>query len=177
MIPTMNASPSLVFFKEIYEGYYQKIYHYVYSCLLNRQDAEDVTSEIFFAIWDNLNRYDEKRGKLSAWIGTIAHNRVLDFWKKAYLSREILTEEIPDCAAAPKYFTDEDDSLNHPDNSRLYLMLQQLSLKERNFLELRYGLELNNEEIAELLGISRDGVRMRYDRLLKKCRRLLTATH
>ena len=56
----------------------------------------------------------------------------------------------------------------------VYLMLQQLSLKERDFLELRYGLELKNAEIAELLGISRDGVRMRYERLLKKCRQLLT---
>ena len=175
MIPMINSLPNLAFFKEIYEGYYQKIYHYVYSCLLNRQDAEDVTSEIFFAIWDNLDRYDQKRGKLSTWIGTIARHRVQDFWKKAYIGREILTEEIPDCAVEPKYFHSENDSLKQSENIQLYLMFQRLSLKERDFLELRYGLELKNEEIAELLGISRDAVRVRYDRLLKKCRQLLTA--
>ena len=44
--------------------------------------------------------------------------------------------------------------------------------REREFLELRYGLELSDGEIALIYGTSREAIRKRYERLLAKCRRM-----
>ena len=38
--------------KEIYENYAGYIYRIVYEVLLNKENAEDVTSEFFIRLWD-----------------------------------------------------------------------------------------------------------------------------
>ena len=48
-------------FEQICQKYSRKIYNYIYSRLLNREAAEDVTSEVFIKVMENLHRYDAKK--------------------------------------------------------------------------------------------------------------------
>ena len=73
------------------------------------------------------------------------------------------------------YPSDEYGQLKNPDNQRIFAILCKLSEDEREFLELRYALELSNREIGRLLNISEKAVSERYRRLLEKCRRLAPA--
>lgn len=63
--------------------------------------------------------------------------------------------------------------MKDPSNEKLYNILIHLSDDERDFLELRYELELKNQEIADILGISVKAVDNRYRRLLEKCRNIV----
>ncbi|MBQ9377074.1 MAG: sigma-70 family RNA polymerase sigma factor [Schwartzia sp.] len=167
----MNPGCGEADFAEIYEAYFPKVYHYIYSCLLHREVAEDVTAEVFFAALRSFAFYDPARGAMSTWISAIARNRVRNYFQKAHVRYEIpqeepLPEETPDLPA------DGADSLRDPENQVLHRILQKLSPEERDFLELRFGLGLTYGEIGGLLGVSSEGVRKRYDRLLEKCRRL-----
>ena len=56
---------------------------------------------------------------------------------------------------------------------RLYA---RLSPEERDFLNLRYVMELKDKEIASLLGLPEKTVNKRYQRLLAKCRSFVEAT-
>ena len=42
-------------FAAIYDAYYDRIYKYAFTLLLNREDAEDVTADTFFAAYANIS--------------------------------------------------------------------------------------------------------------------------
>lgn len=160
-------------FENIYRQYYQRIYNYTYGQLLRREAAEDVASDVFFAVWKNLGSFDPERGNISSWLFTIAHNVIENYRQKAYSRHEVSMEEPPEnLAQGLKWAEGEEGTIENPIGHRAYRILKKLTEEERHFLSLRYGMCLTHEEIAALLGMSAPAVRQRYSRLLAKCRRI-----
>lgn len=168
-----NSFGNNLSFEELYEEYFPKVYRYVYSCLMHRQDAEEVTAEVFMRVWQHQGTYDPSLGSLSTWIGAIARHQVQKKCALVSRQREILVGDVPEQEVSHLMLADEAMTLKLPENRQLYLLLGKLSAEEREFLELRYGLELKNKDIGRLLGISSEAVRKRFDRLLAKCCSLL----
>lgn len=67
--------------REIYEDYSPLIYSVVEEILVNREDAEDVTSEFFIRLWDIAPAYRPGKGH-RAWMITIAHNMAVDYLRR-----------------------------------------------------------------------------------------------
>ena len=157
-------------FERIYDNYYDRIYKYAYTILLNKEDAEDVTSETFVAAYVNYDSYDEAKASVVTWLTRIAHNRAVNLVRSAaYRKRAAMPENRE--FAAPGDFTEEIMS------SEIILGLYaHLKPEEREFLNLRYVMELKDREIAELLGLQEKAVNKRYQRLLARCRTLLEET-
>jgi len=86
---------------------------------------------------------------LSTWIGAIARNAVTDYIKRASFQNESATDTMPEDGGATYSLTSAEDefSFKDPNNERLYKILIKLTDEERDFLELRYCLELKNQEI------------------------------
>ena len=133
-------------FEEIYTDYSRKIYNYVYVRLLNRESAEEVTTEIFTKLPENLKSNAVEKSAVGKWIGTIARNAVNDYVKKAKYRQEKLPDEEP------------------------YNILIKLTEEDRDFMGLRYCLELKNQEIGEIMCISAESVEKRIKIILEKCR-------
>lgn len=159
-------------FSDIYNKNYSKVYKYIYSCLLKQEDAEDVTSEVFFAFLDSFINKQDNIEHPAAFLLKIARNRVINFRNKAVNRYEETPEELPEEQKEDKYFEKEERSLKNPENQRMFKIIKHLSFEEREFLELRYAFDLKNPEIAEILGINEKAVSARYARLLEKCRRI-----
>ena len=83
-------SPIRPSFEAVYEQYYDRIYHYAYTLLRKREDAEDVTEETFLAAYRHWNEFDGKNEK--AWLCRIAGNKCID-WKRRAVRKEEATEE------------------------------------------------------------------------------------
>ena len=152
-------------FTKIYQEYYRRVFNYAFSRLLQREEAEDATAEVFIIVLQNLQRYDPKRASIGTWINRIAHNAVENYCRKAYRRREVPTPVI----------IREEEGEWAPEqtvNRRAYCILRQLSEEERTFLALRYELDMTNAEIGELTGMTPVSVSQRYHRLLEKCRKL-----
>ena len=60
-----------------------KLYNFIYSKVLNKDNAEDLFQETFIKVIKTLKRgvYNEE-GKFLPWIMRIAHNLVIDFFRK-----------------------------------------------------------------------------------------------
>ncbi|MBR3722883.1 MAG: sigma-70 family RNA polymerase sigma factor [Selenomonadaceae bacterium] len=163
----------MVEFQNIYSQYYRKIYNYVYMQLLHREIAEDVTSDVFFAVWKNLENFDPERGNISSWLFAIAHNAVKDYRKKAYFRHETSVWETPETPSQDFLRQDgEEGTLKNPTNRRAYRILKKLTQDERHLLSLRYELDMTHEKIAHILGMNASAVRQKYSRLLAKCRKI-----
>ena len=155
-------------FEKIYEDYYDRVYKYVFTMLLNREEAEDIVSETFILAYENYDRYDPAVSSPATWLSRIAHNRAVNMLKSAARRKR---------ADMPSYYEAEDNSPDTAAESedrelvlRLYAMLQA---EEREFLNMRYAMGLSDSEVAELLGLNTKTVNKRYQRLLARCRRLL----
>lgn len=160
-------------FETVYREHWKKIYNYVYGRLLSHEVAEDVTAEVFIAAWQNFEKYNPEISKISTWIGTIAHHKVDDFLRRAYRQREISVGEIPEAVTKEEPFFETGDELAHSENQQVCVLLQRLSHEERNLLELRYVLEMDNQDVAKLFGTTANAVSHRYTRLLDKCRKII----
>ena len=157
----------------IYRQYYKRIYNYVYGQFLHRETAEDLTDDVFLAALEHYGGYDPARGSVHTWLSAIAHNRVVNYRASAHTRREISVWVIPARPATDSGWQEhEEGTLEDPVNRRAYRILKKLTNEEREFLSLRYGLELTNGEIAQLTGSNAAAVSQKYHRLLVKCRQI-----
>ena len=154
-------------FEEIYEKYYDRVYKYAFTLLLNKENAEDVTSETFLAAYANFGSYDETKASVATWLTRIAHNRAVNLMRSAEYSRRT---ELPENYEYP----DPSDHIGQIEASDTVLRLYaRLRPDERELLNMRCVMELKDREIAQLTGVPEKTVNKRYQRLLAKCRSLL----
>ena len=155
-------------FETVYNAYYDKVYKYVYTLLLHKENTEDIVAETFLSAYANYDKYDPEKASVATWITRIAHNNAVNLVRSAaYRTRA----ELPET----DLYGEEDPALLHLEEDRdiVLKLYAKLSEKEREFLNMRYVMELKDAEIAELMGMQTKAVNKRYQRLLKKCRDLL----
>lgn len=157
-------------FEAVYEEWYDRVYKYAYTLLLNREDAEDVTADTFLAAYKKYGSYDPARASIGTWLTRIAHNCAVNLWCSA---EKQMRTELTDAweTADPSDFTEEITAADTV--LRLFARLKQ---QERELLNLRYTMELRDREIAAMLGLPEKTVNKRFQRLLQKCRLILDGT-
>src|SRR5581483_112531 len=70
-------------FSAVYEAHVGRVYGFVFSHVGNREEAEDLTSQIFLKVYNSLTRF-EGRGTLEGWLFQIARVTVNDHWREKY---------------------------------------------------------------------------------------------
>ena len=84
-------------FETVFEVYYDRVYKYAYTILLNRENAEDVVEETFLAAYVAYPGYDPARSSLATWLTRIAHNKAVNLVRSARYRRETaLPEDFAD---------------------------------------------------------------------------------
>lgn len=161
-------------FAEIFELFFDKISRYV-SFRVEENEAEDVVSDVFLKVVEKLDSYHyQERAGFNAWIFRIAHNTVIDFYRRKKELLGIDDEEnedtilqIPDENLTPD--EEADQFLNH---KKLRDVLAKLPSLQRDILELKYLEDFSNAEIAEITGKAEGNIRVIQLRALREIRKL-----
>jgi RNA polymerase sigma-70 factor (ECF subfamily) len=147
--------------------YIPRIYNYVLKRVGSVQDAEDITSMVFEKAITNLDSFDDSKASFSTWIYRIATNCITDHYRSRGRKRESPLEDEVLPVTAPG-----DPGLDKLD---LYLglldLLQQLPVKYREALALRYFGHMRVSEVAETLRITESAASKRILRGLEELRR------
>jgi RNA polymerase sigma-70 factor (ECF subfamily) len=155
--------------------YLKPIYNFACWYIKNRQDAEDITQEVFIKVWRNLKKFDENK-KFKAWIFQIAKNAALDFLKK---KKEILFSEFEN-EQGENFFIKKlvnpsplpNEILEKTEISqKLASIINELPKKYRIVLILHYNDHFTFKEISEILGEPLNTIKSRHQRtilILKK---------
>jgi len=154
-------------FNTLVNRYRERVFNVVYNMTSNREDASDITQEVFLKAFQNIHRFRQK-STFFTWLYRIAVNTAISFIKKArnrqYFSLENLEEEGVSGKLA--------EILSSKKHSRRSLMmrelqeklneaLQKLSVKHRTTIVL-YEIEgLSHKEIGNILKCSEGTVRSR----------------
>lgn len=154
-------------FEEIIDRYEKKILRYVFSLTGNKQDAEDITQEVFVKVYINLLGFNKKL-KFSSWIFRIAHNEAINFLKKKKVNLNF-DEKVYQVKDEKEI---EDDWLKKDLANKVKICLEQLPILYREVIDLFYFEEMSYEQIADVLKIPSGTVAIRLSRAKKILKQL-----
>ena len=151
----------------IYEKYSKRLYLYLLSLCHNHQLAEDLMQETFIKAFMSL---EEVTDGVAQWLYKVAKNLFIDTLRK---NKNLVLEDEFDI----KTISDDTDILKElivkEKNRRLYVAIQQLSIKERELITLYYFGELKQEEIAKQLGLTHGAVRTALSRIKRRLLKIM----
>ena len=135
------------------------------------RDVEDVTSEVFLAVFTGLERFDGDEAGLRSWVFTITHRRVIDGWRSTGRHPEPVaydpTMDVRSCQSA------EVAALERVGEERAVALIGLLTDDQRDVLLLRVVADLSIEEIAAVVGRTPGAVKALQRRGLSALRRTL----
>lgn len=148
----------------LYERYLDQIYNYIFFQVNgNHHETEDLTEEVFLRAFTTVLDKPRNQANFKALVYRIAHNLVIDSYrtKKTEVDLEkveVISEKLPNPEA-----TLENVQLS----KELAEAIKTLKPNLQEVIILRYILDLSTDEIAEIMGISRNYVRVLQYRALQ----------
>lgn len=155
-------------FAELYEQYLPKVFRYIQYRVNSMQLTEDLTSTTFEKALVNFSRYSSDKAKFSTWIFSIARNVVIDHYRVSQRKQTAPLEEAGEVSS--KDLSPEEELFQGEELARLQGYLAQLQHDEQEIIRLKFVAELNNRQIAKMLGLSESNVGTRLYRAVRKLR-------
>ncbi len=159
-------------FTQLYERYFDGIYRYVHLRLGNRAEAEDLTQEVFVKALEAIGRYKQRSLPFASWLFRIAHNQVVDYFRKQGKTEKVpLEDNITLVGTSNPALTAEREL----EIEELINKVEKLSPAQREVISLRFGAELSVAEAAKVLGKNEGTVKaLQYNGVMALKRMLLT---
>ena len=152
--------------EELYTQYHDKVMGYLLNHVNNREEAEDITSEVFLKACRNFANFDEKKASASTWIFTIMKNTLTDHFRKDRPSAE-LDEELKSDEDI------EDTAIRNEELNELAAALKKLPEELRDIVVLRYYDGYSLTEISEIMHISYGMIKVKHRNALDSLHKLL----
>ena len=156
-------------FGKLYDMYVDRVYRHIYYRAGNVADAEDLTQQVFLKAWQAIGRYKKTASPFLAWLMTISHNLVVDYYRtkkdKTYLDAEVTAD---DSALSPERIAEA-----HFDQRQLRKAILQLRSDQQQVILLRFVEGFRHAEIASSLGKSEGAIRVTLHRALARLRQIL----
>lgn len=152
-------------FERLFERHRSLVYRFVFQMSNRRDDAEDLTQEVFVRAYQNLHRYRDE-AKFTTWLLRIATNLATD---KARMAQRRMTLENQESGSqgALAWMTvgTTDDPVENLEQSRRLAALRNalatLPDHHRNVIVLRDIEEMDYKDMAAVLGCTVGGAKLR----------------
>lgn len=160
-------------FQKIYDTFRPKILRYL-TRLTGEHEAEDLTQEVFVKVNQGLNTF-RGESKLSTWIYKIATNTALDRMRSPSFQRIDRKERSKEVESDVEYKSPSVDQelIREEMNACIRDFIENLPADYRAVIVLSEIESLKNQEIAKILGITLDAVKIRLHRAREKLKKEL----
>jgi len=159
-------------FSEIYDRHQPAIYRYIFYRVEDVATAEDLTSEVFVRLVENIERFTYRGRPLLAWLYTIARNLITDHHRHAGRSLPLFQDE-QQTQLAGEVVDPEKTVERKLTQHRLVAAISCLTEGQRDVILLRFVEGLDNATVAQTLGKSVGAVKALQHRALASLRRIL----
>jgi RNA polymerase sigma-70 factor, ECF subfamily len=151
--------------RRLFEEESPALYRYAYSRLGAREDAEDVTNQVFAEAWKGLDRFQDEGLPVRAWLFGIAR-RLASRHRARFMARN------PQISVDALELEGSADAVD-AEQMALAHALAGLEAGQAEVLSLRFLHGLSLAEVAAVLKTSVDGVKGRQKRALEALRQVL----
>jgi RNA polymerase sigma factor (sigma-70 family) len=149
----MKHSHNDINWEAVYHDQLPRIYNFFRYRVGDDLLAEDLTALTFQKAWKARDQYRSDLSAFSTWLLSIARNVATDHFRRV---RPEVT--LDDAAYSDDHRPVEDTVLHGDEMARLAALLHHLDARERELIALKYGAELTNRAIAQLMGLSESNV-------------------
>jgi RNA polymerase sigma-70 factor (ECF subfamily) len=156
-------------FAELYENNFERVYAYIARRVRDRNEAEDVTSEVFHQALANLPKFQWRGVPFAAWLFRIAANSIIDRGKRA--ARE---QELPEGFELPTEVISQEIGDEVEQQARLFQLVGRLPEDQRLVIAKRFSEDKSIREIANEIGRSEGAVKQLQFRAVQTLRAWLT---
>ncbi len=150
----------------LYQENLDHIYHFVYSKVGNRQEAEDLTSQVFLKAVRSLDP-ERTPQSMRTWLFQIARTTMADYWRAYYRENATSLDELLETGwegpTEEEYY-----QASNGIGSRVHDILHALSKRDQEVLTYRFLLDLSIRETALKMGLTETNVKVMQYRALKR---------
>jgi RNA polymerase sigma-70 factor (ECF subfamily) len=147
-------------FAELYELNFYRVYAYIARRVQNREEAEDLTSEVFHHALAKLKQFEWRGTPFVAWLFRIAANAIADRWKRA--ARESKDDAPGDLA--------DNEAHDIEQRAALFQLVESLPPDQRRVVVMRFVEQKSIREIAQEIRRTEGAVKQLQFRALEKLR-------
>jgi RNA polymerase sigma-70 factor (ECF subfamily) len=154
-------------FAELYEDNFERVYAYVARRVGNREEAQDVTADVFHQALAGLPRFEWRGLPFVAWLLGIAANVLSDRWQRTATHQEAVNDDLDQIGI-------EDDI---EQRAMLYQLVETLPDDQRRVIIRRFVGQKSLREIAAELGRSEGAIKQLQLRALQNLRERIRSNH
>lgn len=161
----------LVGLRALYEETLPAIYRFIYSKVGNREEAEDLTSQVYLKALSGLDQ-SRDANSAQAWLFQVARTTIADYWRAFY---RLHASSLDDLLAAGWDSPTATHSEAGDAETRAQRVLARLPARYRDVLTLRFLLNLTLKETAIRMNLSEANVKVLQFRALRKASQFIDA--
>ncbi len=139
----------------LYEGYFDRIYRYIALRVGSREDAEDITEQVFLRVLESIGSFKWRGIPFAAWLFRIAHNQVIDHLRKTAKGEGLPLDESKASAAMEAELLVEQKL----DIEQLLVAVKHLTEAQQEVISLRFAAGLSIAETARAMGRSEGAIK------------------
>ena len=160
-------------FGRLYEVYFTRVYRYIAYRVDSIADAEDLTEDVFIRLLESIESFRWRDVPFSAWVMRIAHNRVIDHWRRGSSRSTTPLEEAPPLPSSEKDPATTVETFSDIQDLREALTL--LTDLQRQVLSLRFGAGLSITETAQSMNRNEGAVKALQHSAVSALKRIMIA--
>jgi RNA polymerase sigma-70 factor, ECF subfamily len=162
----LNDSPGL---EDVFSRFVDPVYRFFYSHVGNREDAEDLTSEVFLKAARHLES-ERAEASVAKWLFTVARTVLADHWRKYYRGSPVVP--LDDDRVSGTAELEAAPSTSESNTRLVDDVLSALPARYRAVLELRFLRGYSIQETAAELGVTPENAKVIQHRALAKAAEL-----
>ncbi len=156
---------------EIYDHYEVKIYSYIYHRVGSQPVAQDLTSQVFLRVLEAIQHQRTWESSFSGWLYRIAHNLVIDHYRRRGRDNQVTIDEVPMLPARGD--GPEQAAERAVVAANLRIAINRLTEEQAQVVTLRFLEGLSITEVAEAMGKTEGAIKAMQYRAVTSLRRLL----
>ena len=164
-------------FEELIQRHQHRVFAVARGILKRQEDVEDISQQVFVKAYFSLKRFDQ-RAAFSTWLYKITVNECWDLLRKKKVRPLVFEAELSE-EQARRYAASENPVADAPDVSdgleareTVERLLEHLEKRDRAMLVLKEVEGFSVEEIAEVLNLNANTVKVRLFRARQRIVRL-----
>ncbi|MCH8062601.1 MAG: sigma-70 family RNA polymerase sigma factor [Chloroflexi bacterium] len=161
-------------FALLYERFFDQIFRYVSFKTGSPTEAEDITGEVFVRMIESIHRFKWQGHPFSSWLFRIAHNLIVDYFRKKGKKALVPLEGSADNLQSDQVDVDRRIDLELA-MDEIRRAMEGLTELQREVISMRFAGGLSVAETARAIGKKDNAIKALQHAGLKKLRMTLAA--
>lgn len=162
LIQKARSNPSD--FEPLYNQHFEPVFRFVYQRVESKDEASDITSQVFLKALLNIKKFEVRNVPFSAWLYRIAINEISNFYSVSKKSRVVNIDTVQ----INNLFDDSENDATNERIGKVVEALKQLTGNDLLMIEMRFFEDRAFKEIAEILKITENNAKVKVYRVIDR---------